>query len=58
MLGGFQGDETDNNIQLAFIVMVNALDQSMGFHWVVFDGDGDGDLDLVLGDISSRELTY
>ena len=57
--GDFKESETDNNIQLAFSCDgKRAGPKHAGSTELVFDGDGDGDLDLVLGDISSRGLTY
>ena len=57
--GDFKESETDNNIQLAFTCNGRrAGPKHAGSTELVFDGDGDGDLDLVLGDISSRGLTY
>ena len=57
--GDFKESETDNNIQLAFTCDgKSAGPKHAGSTELAFDGDGDGDLDLVLGDISSRGLTY
>lgn len=57
--GDFKESETDNNIQLAFACDgKSAGPKHAGSTELAFDGDGDGDLDLVLGDISSRGLTY
>ncbi|HAB89215.1 MAG TPA: hypothetical protein DCF84_01675, partial [Bacteroidetes bacterium] len=57
--GDFKESETDNAIQLAFSCDgKRAGPKHAGSTELAFDGDGDGDLDLVLGDISSRGLTY
>lgn len=57
--GDFKESETDNAIQLAFACDgKSAGPKHAGSTELAFDGDGDGDLDLVLGDISSRGLTY
>tara|TARA_B100000963_G_scaffold261411_1_gene229583 strand:+ start:1809 stop:4127 length:2319 start_codon:yes stop_codon:yes gene_type:complete len=57
--GDFKESETDNNIQLAFSCDgKRAGPKHAGSTELVFDGDGDGDFDLVLGDISSRGLSY
>ena len=57
--GDFKESKTDNNIQLAFACDgKSAGPKHAGSTELAFDGDGDGDLDLVLGDISSRGLTY